>query len=201
LEQNGQAAGDNSLRNDELLALIQGIQQGKSSALISFYDATNRLVFGLILRGLGVRAPAEVTLLDVYTQIWNQSVPYDPTMPVVEWLMATAHRIASARLHWTKRERVKLDIAERANESSMTVAPEQQRRAREALLSLDLAKRALLVRAYYGGLSCNEMAAQTGKPVGAVRAHIRSGLIKLSEASFQLPEDGVDAAAHNGGIR
>ena len=83
----------------------------------------------------------------------------------------------------------------------MTVAPERQQTAREAMLSLDLAKRDLLVRAYYGGLSCNEMAAQIGKPVGAIRAHIRSGLYKLGEASLQKPASRMEAVAHDGGIR
>jgi RNA polymerase sigma-70 factor (ECF subfamily) len=201
LEQNGHVAGNNPLSHEEILTLIRGIEQGKSSALLSLYNATNRLVFGLTLRILGERSSAEVTLLDVYTQIWNQSVRYDPAMPPVEWLIAAVHRIASARLHWTKRERAKVNPSPETVESSMTVAPEPQQTAREAMLSLDLAKRELLVRAYYGGLSCNEMAAQIGKPVGAVRAHIRSGLNKLGEASLQKPASRMEADAHDGGIR
>jgi DNA-directed RNA polymerase specialized sigma24 family protein len=39
--------------------------------------------------------------------------------------------------------------------------------------------------AFYSGLSCSEIAAQTGKPVGAIKTHARLGLSKLAE-SFQL---------------
>jgi RNA polymerase sigma-70 factor, ECF subfamily len=185
LEQQTHAADQNPLSDEEMLLLIREIKRGKSPALIGLYDATNRLVFGLIIRILGERASAEEALLDIYTKIWNQSAVYDAAMSPVEWLMNEAHRVAVARMHWTKRERIQPDSPRETAKSPATVSPERQTAAREALRTLDPIQRELLDRAYFHGLSCNEMAAQIGKPAGAIRAQIRSGLNKLGESCLQ----------------
>jgi RNA polymerase sigma-70 factor, ECF subfamily len=61
------------------------------------------------------------------------------------------------------------------------VAPEQQKLARDAMASLAPVQREILEKTFYSGLSCSEIAAQEGKPVGAVTAHARLGLSKLDE--------------------
>ena len=63
----------------------------------------------------------------------------------------------------------------------MTVAPDRQELARNTLGSLVPAQQEILGWAYYSGLSCSEIAAQIGKPVGAVKTHARLGLNKLSD--------------------
>ncbi len=193
MEQKTQAAGDNTLNNEVILALIREIEQGKAPALLSLYDATNRLVFGIVCRILGERSSAEEALLDIYTQIWNQAVAYDPSMSPIEWMANAAHHIAVGRLHWNNRERTKWDSTRGTENASLTVAPEQQEAAREALQALDPVQWELLERTYYRGLSCNEAAAHIGKPVGAVRVHIRSGLTRLGEALLQ--KQGRDGGA------
>jgi len=171
------------LSNEEIQALIKGIEQGDPPALMGFYDATSRLVFGLILRILGDRSLAEETLLDIYTQIWKKFAVYDRALSPLQWLTIFAHRSAIARLHWSKRDTRKQGMAHGSADTTMTAAPEQQKEARTSLESMAPAQRQLLEWAYFGGLSCSEMAAQIGKPIGAVKAHIRSGLNKLGEAS------------------
>jgi RNA polymerase sigma-70 factor (ECF subfamily) len=181
LEQQIPASRESALSNESIIALIRKIEGGDASALILLYDATSRLTFGLIMRILGDRAFAEETLLDVYTHLWKHAGSYDPGMAPLEWLLTIARTSAVARLHWSKRD-------SRAPESpagnvppAMTVAPEQQKIARSSLGSLPSAQRELLEWAYYGCISCSEMAAQIGKPLGAVKSHLRLGLVKLGE--------------------
>ena len=172
---------DPTLTNEKALALIRKIEAGDKSSLIALYDATSRLVFGLTLKILGDRALAEETLLDVFTRIWKQSIGYEPQVPPLDWVVALARTSAVARLHWSKRDSRKPESTADSVASPMTVAPEQQKTARSSLDSLAPAHRELLEQAYFGGMSCNEMAVQAGKPLGAVKSQIRIGLGELGE--------------------
>jgi RNA polymerase sigma-70 factor, ECF subfamily len=181
LEQQIHASRERTLSNETIIALIRKIEGGDSSALILLYDSTSRLIFGLIMRILGDRTSAEVALLDVYTHLWKHAASYDARMTPLEWMVTIARTSAVARLHWSKRNSRKPESSTGNIDAAMTVAPEQQKLARSSLESLASAQRELLEWAYYGGISCNEMASQIGKPLGAVKSHIRLGLAKLAE--------------------
>jgi len=174
------------------------IEGGDSPALITLYDATSPLVFGLILKILGDRTLAEEALLDVYTQIWK-SAPGDPGTPPLKRLLTLARTNAIARLYWSKRNiRKQVTVAD-AVASAMTVAPEQQSAARSSLDALAPAQRELLELAYHGGMSCAAIAAQAGKPLGAVKSLIRIGLSEFGEHLHPAPGRREGAGPATGG--
>ena len=164
-----------------MLDLIRKIAGGKRSALIALYDSTSRLTFGLIMRILGDRTTAEEALLDAYTCVWKQSPLYDPAISPMAWLMTIARDSAVARLPRIRRDARKQEIPAYHADSTISVASEQQQLARSSLEALPSAQRELLEWAYYGGMSCGEMAAQIGKPVGAVKTLLRLGLSGFGE--------------------
>jgi RNA polymerase sigma-70 factor (ECF subfamily) len=182
LEQKLHAVGESPLSDEAIRGLMRRIESGDSSALMTFYDGTSRLVFGLLLRILGDRTSAEEALLDVYTQVWKQPSRCDPeTMPWV-WLLTIAHDRASSRMNWSKRQSAKLALLQVNPDSPTTVAPGLQNLTRASLQSMAYAERVLLESAYYGCLSLSELAARIGKPIGAVKEHIRLGLSRLGES-------------------
>jgi RNA polymerase sigma-70 factor (ECF subfamily) len=187
VEQETQADEGLPLSREAAVALVRQIQNGDKSALATLYDGTSRLLFGLVLRVLGDRALAEETLLEVYTHVWKQAASYDPRVPPLEWLTTIAHARAVARLHWDKPGRGKPERSS-GSPGPMTVAPEQQKLARASLESLVPTQQEILDWAYYSGLSSSEIAAQVGKPLGAVKTHARLGLSKLSELFRPLYE-------------
>jgi RNA polymerase sigma-70 factor, ECF subfamily len=189
LEQKANHPGKTLLSSETAIALIKKVQSGNLSALMTLYDRTGPLMFGLILKILGDRTAAEETFLEVYTQAWKQSDSYDPAILPLHWLAALAHRCAMARLHLGKREASRQAAAPGCSASAMTVAPDLQKMARASLESVPAAQRELLEQAYYGGLCSSEMAAQIGKPVGAVRALLRLGLSRIGE-SFGIAAEG-----------
>jgi RNA polymerase sigma-70 factor, ECF subfamily len=180
--------------NRDAAALIRKIQDGDLSSLAILYDKTGRLLFGLILKILGDRALAEETLLDVFTQIWKESASCDPRRLPVEWLINVARMQAITKLHWTKQTRKKREFSAASPDSTTTVAPEEQKLARSAWEALVPMQQEILDWIFYSGLSCGEVAAQIGKPVGAVRTHAGIGLSKLSEAFRPLFESEPEAA-------
>ncbi len=169
--------------NEEAAAVLIGrMGRGDPSALTALYEKTNPLVFGLILKILGNPILAEEVLLDVYTHIWKQSTVYDPKrFKALEWLVIAARACAISRLQWSKQDRRRRKFSTRKMDPAMTVSPKEQKCARSSIESLVSTQQEILEWAYYSGLSCSEIAAKLGKPVGAIKTHARIGLSKLAE--------------------
>ena len=181
VDQTAQTDHDTPLSNEAVVALLKRIEEGDHSALTALYDKTNRLLYGLVLRILGDRTSSEEALLDVYTHIWKEPASRGPVLSPMEWLTTIARSRALARLHWNKQLKRKSAFQARNIDPAMTVSPKMQELARQSLGALVPAQQEILGWAYYSGLSCSEIAAQIGKPVGAVKTHARLGLNKLSD--------------------
>jgi RNA polymerase sigma-70 factor (ECF subfamily) len=182
LEQGANNAGRPPLNDEAAIALIKKISDGNLSALMTLYDRTSPLLFGLILRILGDRASAEEALLDVYTQVWKNPPSCDAIVPPLHWLISLAHTSALERLHLGKREPARQAAAPGSGTAPVTVAPDLQKLAHSSLESVPTAQRELLEQTYYRGLCSSEMAALIGKPVGAVRTLLRFGLSRIGES-------------------
>lgn len=176
--------------NQELTATIKLVAAGDQSALTSFYDATNRLVYGLLLRVLGDRSAADEVLLDVFMQVWRQAARYDEQRGTpLSWLMTIARSRAIDRLRSGRQEQLHsepLEAADRqpalaASPTDATVAFETQRLVRLALDSLPLEQREVIELAYYLGMSHCEIAARLGQPLGTIKTRTRLGMMKLRE--------------------
>ncbi|MBN2321589.1 MAG: hypothetical protein JXR49_21100 [Acidobacteria bacterium] len=200
MDQENQAVDKIGFDNAALSALIKKIGEGDSTAFATLYDGTSRIVFGLMLRILAERAAAEEALLDVYTRIWKESASYDAEsfMPL-EWIITVARTCAITRLDETKegRKRTLPDAGEPDPET--TVSPAMQNHARSSLNSLTAPQKEFLDWAFYTGLSCGEIAARTGKPMGAVKIHTRIGMSKLYELFRPLYERETGSETATGG--
>ncbi len=53
--------------------LLKKIAAGDQASLLTFYDRTSRLAYGVVLRLLNDPAVAEEVLLDAYTDVWRQA--------------------------------------------------------------------------------------------------------------------------------
>jgi RNA polymerase sigma-70 factor, ECF subfamily len=175
---------DSSQSNNEAVsALIHRIGDGDKSALGILYDKTSRLLFGLIMKMVEDKGSAEEVLLDVYTRVWKQAGSYNSKiLTPLEWLIMMARSRAIIHLHRNKQANRKQRTSQSGvAESEMSVAPERQKLARASMEALAPIEREVLEWAFYSGLSCSEIAAQAGKPIGAIRTHARLGLSKLTE--------------------
>lgn len=86
-------------RGQQDATLIQRIAKGDESAFSLFYEATNGLLFGLLLRILGNTQTAEDVLSDVYKEIRQQASRFGKQNErPLTWLILMAHRRAIERL-------------------------------------------------------------------------------------------------------
>ena len=176
-------------RDQDLSAFIEKLAGGDQSALSSLYDASNRLVFGLILRIINDRSTAEEVLLDVYTQVWRQASTYDAKRGApLAWLMTIARSRAIDRLRSGKHDQNKESLDDLSNLTGSGVSPEEatvfserQQIVRSALDSLSPEQREVIELAYYSGLSHSEIALKLGQPLGTVKTRTRLAMMKLRD--------------------
>jgi RNA polymerase sigma-70 factor (ECF subfamily) len=186
-------------RDQDLVSLVELVATGDQSALATLYDATNRLIYSLILRVLSDVSSAEEVLVDVYTQVWRQAASYDANRGApLAWMATIARSRAIDRLRsgWQdQRRKEPLEVlgdapANAASPEETTAAAERQRFVREALNLLTPEQREVIELAYYSGLSHSEIAEKLKQPLGTVKTRTRLGMMKLREALAPLLGDG-----------
>lgn len=188
---------ETQMRDQDWVALIKRVADGDQYALNTLYDATNRLVFGLVLRILNDRSTAEEVILDVYTQVWRQAALYDRSRGApLAWIVTIARsraidRLRSGRLEQLSKEPLDAVAEIRASTISpeeSTFSSERQKLIRSALDALSPEQREVIELAYYSGLSHTEIAAKLGQPLGTVKTRTRLGMMKLRESLRPLME-------------
>jgi len=181
----------------DLEACLRDVADGDRDALGDFYDATNRLVFGMALRILRDRDLAEDVVADVYGQVWRTAGSYDRRRGApAAWLLTMARsRAIDVR---RSRGREPASDALETIEDLETEAPgpedlsalsERRQYVIRALTALTREQREVIDLAFYGGLSHSEIAARLGQPLGTVKTRIRMAMLRLRDQLAPLATD------------
>ncbi|HEY0546957.1 MAG TPA: sigma-70 family RNA polymerase sigma factor [Pyrinomonadaceae bacterium] len=184
-------------RATHLANLIRGMAERDQGAMSALYDATNRLVYSLVLRILSDPASAEEVMLDVYMQVWRQASTYDEKRGgPLAWLTTVARSRAIDRLRSGKQRQQREEPLERADNHSApanieeeVAASEMRGRVQAALEQLSPEQREVIELAYYGGLSHSEIAAKLGQPLGTVKTRTRLGMMKLRDSLKDVQDE------------
>jgi RNA polymerase sigma-70 factor, ECF subfamily len=185
-------------RNQAWAALIGRVAGGESDALTALYDATNRLIFGLLLRILGNSATAEEVLFEVYAQVWRQAARYDARRGnPVSWLVTMARSRAIDRLRAdgqaTRHEQPLDEMPSAAltqDVERLAANAETRELVCAALDALPAEQREVIELAFYSGMTHSEMAAHLKQPLGTIKTRARRGMIKLREVLAAVVEGG-----------
>jgi RNA polymerase sigma-70 factor (ECF subfamily) len=169
--------------------LVQGLLAGNDEAVREMYARFARPVFSMGYRILGTSEAAEELTQDVFVTAWRKAARFDPSRGRLStWLMTIAHNLAVDRLRReTGSTRPHLVLVDQVPETP--VAPEEEPflerdAAVRAMGALSDAERALLSRAYFGGLTAREIAEADGIPLGTVKTRLRTALIKVRHANI-----------------
>lgn len=167
---------------------ITAMAAGDELALSQLYDATLGKVYGLALRITGKPESAEEVVSDVYLQAFREAARFDAERGVVlAWLMMITRSRALDHLR-------RRDMAE-SHPEPHSLHPERHvgendpldgllelesnSRLRTAFEKLAPLQRQMLALSFFRDLSHQEIAGQTGMPLGTVKSHIRRALEKL----------------------
>jgi RNA polymerase sigma-70 factor, ECF subfamily len=156
--------------------LIGCIAKGDGAAFREFHEATNGLLFGLLLRMLGQTQIAEEVLAELYEEV-RQTAPRfrNQNERPLTWLIFIAHRRA---IEFLCR---KLTYQREIAMWSINIT-EQRRHIRGAMDSIPDLQQRMVEMAFFSGMSSHEIAKELGQPPEKVEADLRHAILRL----FQL---------------
>ena len=169
--------------------LIRAAADGDEAALATLYDRHASAMLGVACRVLRNRADAEDLVHDVFVEAWRKARDFDAARGSVRsWLLLRVRSRGLDRLR-------SLDAARRhamaarddASQPSQIALPpawdgSDQQRACAALEGLPEEQRRLVELAYFEGMTCSEMAAHCGIPLGTVKSRLAAGMAKLRQS-------------------
>ena len=164
--------------------LIDAVRQGDQSALGKLYDAYGAALNGVIMRVVGKEELAQEVLQDTFVKIWRSASGYDPAKGrPFTWMMNIARnaaidmlRTAAVRNAGSIRslDRTVYGIGHDDLREDLDVAE-----VRDVVGKLKPEHRELIEMAYYKGYSQQEIADDTGLPLGTVKSRTRAALLEL----------------------
>lgn len=182
----------------EIQPFVLRVADGDASALAELYDATAIHVFGMLRRMLWNTESAEEVAQEVYIQVWRTARGYDPGLGSAwSWLalLTRSRAIDRMRADGSYRDAI-AELALQQPFPDPTVPAAQPRdvpcrewsgRVREALRELPGDQRRALELAFFGGLTQREIAYRIDTPVPAVKARVRTALMRLIERLAPAP--------------
>jgi RNA polymerase sigma-70 factor, ECF subfamily len=170
---------------DALLAAR--LAAGDDHALAEVFDRLAPAVYGAALRVVGEGAAAQDVVQDVFVELWSHPGRYDSTAGALRtYLIVLArhravdlvrselrriarqerhHRLTPRPRHPSPCEEVTAADAASVVRAAVSLLPDGQRRVVEL--------------AYFGGLTCREVALAAGIPEGTAKSRLRLALAKL----------------------
>ncbi len=166
--------------------LMVAIMQGDESALGKLYDRHIDRMLGLACHILGNQSDAEDVIHDVFVEVWHKAKSYDARRgSVIAWLMLRVRsrsldRIRSLKTVLKHKRTLVQDDGIQADDSSKAYDLDDQGSAvRQALAFLPAKQRNVIELSYFRGLTCSEIAAHCGIPLGTVKTRLMAAVKRL----------------------
>ena len=166
--------------------LISLIANGDEAAFRLFYDATNGLLFGLLLRILGHSQTAEGVLSELYQEVRQNAARFGKQNEgPLTWLILMAHRRAIERLcrGLNKKNEISREISARSKSTMAAGLPvnitDQRRFIRAAMESIPNSQRVMIELALFSGLNRVEIALEMGESPEAVEDSLRFAVLRI----------------------
>lgn len=170
--------------------LLRRLRNREPDALVELYRLHKRRVFSLIYHMVKSRAAAEEILQDTFMRLWERSHLYNSEKGALQsWLLMVARNCS---LDYLRKESVRTarhvsllrnpaDLEDFAGEARRSTV-ELEQAVKKALAALPVEQRTVIEMAYFEGLTQEELAERTRRPLGTIKSQIRLGFRKLREA-------------------
>lgn len=185
-------------------ALVARVKAGDEGALAALYDRYGGSIYSLALRITGDRLTAQEVTQDTFLRLWKHAALFDRERGAFgAWIFAIARRRSLDALRSRQRQAKVADgsfISDGGTlpEPIQADATEQIVLAQviaQAVATLPLAQRQAIELAYFGGLTQQQIAAQTGEPLGTVKSRMRAAMETLrGRLSTLRPRPPADSA-------
>jgi RNA polymerase sigma-70 factor (ECF subfamily) len=170
----------------ELTWLLAAVARGDVAAFERLYATTCAKIYGVVLRILRRHDLAADVMEDTYLQIWRTVGEFDPALSnPVAWMVAIARRRAIDLAR-------KPDIAAEGGDPALAEAdspgvlprremPEELKRLLTCIGRLDPDRQRMLLLAYYGAFSREQLAVKLDMPASLLKSSLRRSLFELEQ--------------------
>jgi RNA polymerase sigma-70 factor (ECF subfamily) len=195
--------GPASAADDADRDVLSRVANGQLDALEELYDRYRTMAYSIALRITSDAALAEDVVQDAFLGAWRNAGRYVAGRGSVKtWLLSIVHHRA---VDAVRRRRPTTELPERDDTppTALTLPdiwPEvagklDAEQVQGALAALSDVQREALELAYFGGLTQQEIASQTGTPLGTVKSRMRLGLLAMRRS---ILGDGAQLATEPG---
>jgi RNA polymerase sigma-70 factor, ECF subfamily len=172
----------------ELTQLLGRIAGRDAAAFSTLYKRTSAKLYGVVARILTRGDVAADVLQEVYVRIWEKAGEFDPVRgSPLAWMATIARNRALDEVRRVRAVSLE-DQPEGFEPAAEDVDPLATRERSEGLAALvdclktlDEEKRAVVLLAYYRGLSREELAKRFGRPVPTIKTWLHRSLAQLRD--------------------
>lgn len=186
----GEAPGRGSpaQATDGLADLLGRIAARDAAAFSALYKATSAKLYGVVARILPRGDAAADALQEAYVRIWEKAGEFDPAKgSPLAWMATIARNRALDEVRRVRPGSLE-DLPESFEPAADQVDPLAARERSEGLVklliclqALDEEKRAVVLLAYYRGLSREALALRFGRPVPTIKTWLHRSLAQLRD--------------------
>ncbi len=169
----------------EITWLLAAVAKGDAVAFERLYGATCAKLYGVVLRILRRHGLAAEVMEEAYLQVWLEAGEFDPTHSTpLAWMVAIARRLAidAARKPQPVASDSEPEIIDE-DEGPASVPRHELTDDLKRLLScigrLEPDRQRMLLLAYYGAFSRDQLSAKLDMPVDLLRASLRRSLLEI----------------------
>lgn len=186
----GEAPGRGSpaQATDSLADLLGRIAARDAAAFSALYKATSAKLYGVVARILPRGDAAADALQEAYVRIWEKAGEFDPAKgSPLAWMATIARNRALDEVRRVRPGSLE-DLPGSFEPAADEVDPLAARERSEGLVklliclqALDEEKRAVVLLAYYRGLSREALALRFGRPVPTIKTWLHRSLAQLRD--------------------
>ncbi|HEY8226421.1 MAG TPA: sigma-70 family RNA polymerase sigma factor [Pyrinomonadaceae bacterium] len=172
--------------DDPDATLVPWIARGDEAAFRLFFEATNGLLFGLLLRILGHTQTAEEVLSELYEEVRQKAARFGKQNErPLTWLILMAHRRAIERLccQLTRQSEILGKRGDQTRSTTVRVSSinitEQRRLVRAALEAIPPLQHRMVELAFFSGMTNLEIAKNLGQSPEVVEDGVRYAMLQL----------------------
>lgn len=169
----------------EITALLAAVSKGDASAFERLYAASCAKLHGIVLRILRRHDLAGDVMEEAYLRIWRDAGTFNPAhASPLAWMAAIARRLAIDAVRRPSTAETEPDVVEE-NEGPGAVPRQQLTEGIKRLLTcvgrLEPDRQRMLLLAYYGAFSREELSVKLDMPLDLLTASLRRSLIEVEQ--------------------